>query len=109
LIALTEGQQIFGKKSQKQIYVEQGILKEGLESPAAHDDLKAQINEVSKKVTLEHIKAFYKRLVEKRPLASVGVNDYTLLRDGDKSTDEEISIGCCGKIRSGRIYALFRS
>jgi len=98
LIFLTEGQQIPDKKSQKQIYVEQGILPEDLVLPAADGDLEAQIKEISEQITPEHIKAFYKRLVEKRPLASFGVNDYTLLRTGERSeADNETSIGCSGK------------
>ncbi len=98
LIALTEGQQIPDKKSQKKIYVEQGILPEGLALAAEDGDLKAKIEEISEKITPEHIKAFYKRLVEKRPLVSFGVNDYTLLRDGQRSrANDETSIGYSGK------------
>jgi hypothetical protein len=97
LIFLTEGQQIPDHKSQKKIYVEQGILPEGLALADADGDLEDQIEEISAQITPEHIKAFYKRLVEKRPLVSFGVNDHTLLRDGRRSiTDDETSIGCSG-------------
>ncbi len=92
LIALTEGQQIPGKRSQKQIYVDQKILPEGLALAAEDGDLKAKIEEISEKITPEHIKAFYKRLVEKRPLASLNKFDDTLLRDGK----ELKGIGCSG-------------
>ena len=93
MIFLTEGQQIPGKKSQKQIYVDQGILPEVLALAAADRDLEDQIEEISEKITPKHIKAFYKRLVEKRPLVSFDKTDDTLLRDGTKLE----GIGCSGK------------
>jgi len=92
LIFLTDGQKIPNKKSQKQIYVEQGILPKGLALAAEDGDLEAQIKEISEQITPKHIKAFYKRLVEKRPLASFNKSDDTLLRDGTRMK----GIGCSG-------------
>ena len=101
LIALTEGQKIPAHPSQKDIYVEQGILPEGLLLARA-GDLKQQILELGQHIRPEHIQAFYKRLVEKRPLVSYCSTDETLLRDGTRMSGP----GCSGKYNP-REYTLY--
>ena len=101
LIALTQGQQIPEHPSQKAIYVEQGILPEGLPLAGA-GDLKAQILELGQHISPEHIQAFYKRLIEKRPLVSYMSDDETLLRDGTRMR----GAGCSGN-HNPKEYTLY--
>ncbi len=84
LVAVTGGQTI-DEKSQRDVYVEQGILPEN--SPAVQSALKKstlreRVEDFSKLITVDNIKNLYKRLIEKRPLMFMGSSDGVLERPG---------------------------
>ncbi len=86
LVAITGGET--GRESdeneisQKKVYENQGILPknclEDLEATTLSPEL---IDSVAAKITPENIRAFYKRLIEKRPKAFYGANDNVLGRN----------------------------
>ena len=88
LVAITGGEtgRESDKKeiSQKEVYEQQGILPtnclEGLKITPLSQEL---IESVAAKITPENIRAFYKRLIEKRPKAFYGANDGGFRGRGD--------------------------
>ena len=84
LVAITEGEAGRGVNlkeiSQKEVYKKQGILPHNYLQGYEEGLLEKKINEkkinfVATKITPENIRAFYKRLIEKRPKAFYGSND----------------------------------
>lgn len=100
LTALTSGQH--STTTQKQVYLEQGILPPSLAKiPNSTESIEAQIETISSQITDDNIEKFYSRLIKKRPLTFVGSDDFCLLRDGKTQ-----SFGCPGDINP-REYVVY--
>ncbi len=84
LVAITEGET--GRKideneiSQKEVYEQQGILPHNCLEYCKEGLLEEKINFVAAKITSENIRAFYKRLIEKRPKVFYNSNDCIVQR-----------------------------